>query len=49
MAPRLCQPVLQVKVAWEQDTEMVSEEGRMVGRGLLGVCSRGELNIWTEF
>jgi hypothetical protein len=36
MAPSLCPPVLQVKVAWEQDKELVSEEGSMVGRGLLG-------------
>ena len=37
VAPRLYPPVLQVKVAWEQDKELISEEGSTVDMGTVGV------------
>jgi hypothetical protein len=47
--PRQDPLVLLLKVRWSQGKTR-SEEGKMMGSGLLAMCSVGKkLNIWAEF
>jgi hypothetical protein len=42
--------VLLLKVGWKHGKELGSEECKMMGNGLLGVCGRGKkLSIGAEF
>jgi hypothetical protein len=40
--PRQCLIFLLVKVAWQKGKTLGREEGKLLGSGPLGVCSRGQ-------
>jgi hypothetical protein len=48
MVPRNRRLVLLVKLGWLQGKMLGSEEGKVMGSGLLGVWSSGEkLSVWA--